>query len=73
MSRNPLSPKDLTNVLNRYQGSICRRSAMSKVASNRRGEPRREGSQSTCDRMALGLLICASALQTFAILCFDLF
>ena len=57
MNRNPLSPKDLTNVLNRYQGSLCRRSPIGKVPSNRQEVHRREGSQSTCDRMALGLLI----------------
>ncbi|MDR3143809.1 MAG: hypothetical protein LBT57_03120 [Puniceicoccales bacterium] len=72
MGRDPLSPKDLTHLLNRYRGSLQRRSSRILASSCRRAE-QRGGSQSLCDRLALYLLLGTALLQGFAMLIFDIF
>ncbi|MDR2377160.1 MAG: hypothetical protein LBD54_00135 [Puniceicoccales bacterium] len=71
MGHDPLSPKDLTHVLNRYRGSLQRRSGIPPFP--RRRAERREGSQSGCDRIALYLLLGTLLSQGLAILLFDIF
>ncbi|MDR0728168.1 MAG: hypothetical protein LBF21_00935 [Puniceicoccales bacterium] len=71
MGHDPLSPKDLTHVLNRHRGSLQRHSRI--PPSPRHRAERREGSQSGCDRLALYLLLGTLLCQGLAMLLFDIF
>jgi hypothetical protein len=72
MGRNRFSPKDITNDLSRFHGSLHRRLPVQKPFREC-NVMHREGSQSLCDRIALYLLICFGVGQCFVILFFDLF